>query len=399
MKTIGIKMILAIAALTTPMPGPELLGQEMSLDGRAMGLTPFFSGFRMAVPSHHLGETRDVLIRLPDGYSDEEGPEAIRYPVLYVLDGSDYFAPFAGLVEYLTMFDMVPEMIVVAIPQGDRMEELTFSPANEEYGDWPTSGGADAFHRFLEQELVPLIDETFRTHPYRMLAGHSLGGLFAMEAMGRSPELFQATLALSPSIAWNQYEWLKASGTLFDDKPSWRQTLFVSMEPRGAEPDRRLAEFQALVDAEAPEGFEYHLLRYPQENHTSVGVTGFYDALRGVFDGWTMEGEWWQVGPEAVQAHFEALSDRYGFLVSIPETDLVDQAHHGLVAHEAPDEAILLLEFCLRLYPQSADARVGVGEALEWKGEPSAAREWYLQALEVNPTHAGARRRLDGVGG
>lgn len=388
---------------------PHLLAQEYTAEdlvalvaesGEGVpGLRPVSSGYRMAVPSRHLGEAREVLIRVPDGYFEEEGPGAGRYPVLYVLDGDDYFAPLAGLVDYLTMFDLVPEMIVVAVPNRDRMEELTFSPANEAYGNWPTSGGAEAFHGFLEEELVPLIDRSFRTHPYRMLVGHSLGGLFAIESMGRTPELFQATLALSPSLAWNQYEWLKASDTLFDDIPFWRHTLFISLEPTSEEADRMLAEFQALAEAKAPEGFEYHLARYPQETHTTVCVPGFYDSLRGVFSGWTMEGEWWQLGPEAVQAHHEGLSERYGYSVSIPEAELVRQAQHGLSAHQAPDEAIRLLELCLRLYPGSADARVGLGEAFEGKGEPGRAREWYQQALEVDPGHAAAKRKLEGLGG
>jgi len=156
---------------------PRPVSQEAS----ATSAVPF--GHRIAFPSEHLGETRDVFIRLPRGYADEAGPDAARYPVLYVLDGGDYFEPFAGVVQYLTMYEMIPEVIVVAVPHGDRMKELTFSPSNEENGDWPTSGGAESFQRFLEEELIPTIDHSYRTHPFRILVGHSLGGLFAVESL------------------------------------------------------------------------------------------------------------------------------------------------------------------------------------------------------------------------
>jgi predicted alpha/beta superfamily hydrolase len=404
MKTHVIVSILVTAALSGTVPGSFLQGQEVSPVGVGPGregaqeLTPIPSGFRMTIPSRHLGESRDVLIRLPDGYSDEEGEGGNRYAVLYILGGDDYFLAFAGLVDYLTMFELVPDLIVVGVPQNDAMKEFTFSPANAAYGDFPTSGGAEPFHLFLKEELVPLVDRRFRTNPYRMLVGHSLGGLFAIECMGRSPDLFQATLALSPSLQWNQYEWLRASDTLFDDTAFWRQTLVISLESRTEEADRRLAEFEALVDAEAPRGFEYDLSRYPEESHASMGVPGFYHSIQRVFRGWTLEEEWWQLGPEALRAHFSGLSERYGYPVSIPEADLVAHARHGLLSHEAPDEAIRLLELCLDLYPGSANARVGLGDAYLRKGDREGAREWYRKALEVDPNHASARRKLEGIG-
>jgi predicted alpha/beta superfamily hydrolase len=362
-------------------------------------LTPVSFGYRMAVPSRHLGETRDVLIWLPKSYQAGEGPEPARYPVLYVLDGGSYFEPFAGMVRYLSTYELIPELIVVAVPHRDRMAELTFTTANAEYGDWPTSGHAESFQSFLEEELVPSIDAAFRTHPFRILVGHSLGGLFAVESLRRSPDSFQATIALSPSFAWNQFEWLRASGTLFDDVASWRHFLFISMEPRDEETARRLATFGALVKVQAPTGFEYELQTYPNESHTSVGFVGLLQSLRHLYANWTLEEEWWSLGPERVQTHFRKLSERFGYAVPIPEADLVGHALHGLVRHEAPDEAILLLELCVKLYPESADALEGLGEAYESKADSSRAKQYYVKALEVDPTHERARKRLAAIGG
>lgn len=372
-------------------PAPAILQQQTP------ALTPRSFGYQLAVPSRNLGVTRDVLVWLPESYDPEEGPDAARYPVLYVLDGESYFEPYAGMVRYLSMYELMPEMIVVAVPHGDRMAELTFTRANAEYGNWPTSGSGESFRRFLEQELVPLIDRTFRTHPFRILAGHSLGGLFALEAMGRSPNLFQATIALSPSFAWNQFEWLRASGALFDGVTNWRQFVFVSMEPRDDETVRRLAEFGELVATRAPTGFEYELRNYPEENHVSVGFLGMLESLRHLYANWTPEGEWWTLGTERVQAHFRELSERFGYTIPIPEADLVGHALHGLERHEAPNEAILLLELCLTLYPESADALEGLGEAYESKGDPNRARQFYSRALEVDPERESVKRRLEAL--
>jgi len=355
--------------------------------------SPITVGNRIDLPSLHLGQTRQLYVRLPDNYEDT-GAVASRYPVLYLLDGGDYFEPLAGIVEYMTMYEMIPELIVVGVSQGDRMSDLTFSASNKENGDWPTSGGGEQFLAFLEEELIPAIDESYRTHPFRILIGHSLGGLFAVECLSRRPDLFQAILAFSPSVYWNQFEWLKSTTSLFDGLHPWRQFLFISDEQKGEEETRRLDEFQSLVESRAPAEFEYHFSSYPDENHASVALPAFYDNLRQLFDGWTLEQEGWELGPAGIQAHFRALSDRYGFSVSIPEDYLVAHALHGLQRHDAPREAIALLELCLSLYPRSADAHVALGEVYESLEDRDEARRQYRRALEIAPDHEGAAEGL-----
>jgi tetratricopeptide (TPR) repeat protein len=86
-----------------------------------------------------------------------------------------------------------------------------------------------------------------------------------------------------------------------------------------------------------------------------------------------------------VRHHFDSLSERFGFAVPIEEEFLIGHALHGLRSHEAPDEAISLLQFCLSLYPSSADAYEGLGEAYEAKGEKDKAIDSYRKALELNP--------------
>jgi predicted alpha/beta superfamily hydrolase len=386
-----------------PQPNRSSLDRTTSaplpLQQEARTSSPMTFGYRLAFPSRHLEATREVFIRLPKSYAGEEGANAARYPVLYFLDGGDYFEPFAGVVQYMMMYEMVPEMIVVAVSQGDRMKELTFSPSNQENGDWPTSGGAESFHKFLAEELIPAIDGSYRTHPFRILAGHSLGGLFAVESLARSPNLFQATIALSPSLYWNQFEWLSNATTLFDSVATWRHFLFISAEPKDEEQTRRLAEFQSMVEARAPNGFEYQITWYPQENHASVALPALYHDLKQLFNDWSLEGEAWELGPDGVRAHYQGLSARFGFTVPIPEDYLVAHALHGLRRHEAPDEAILLLELCLSLYPGSADAHVGLGEAYESKGDRDQAEQHYRRALEIDPEHELAKARLRATGG
>jgi predicted alpha/beta superfamily hydrolase len=348
-------------------------------------------GCHLQVNSHVLGENRDVYIHLPESY--KEG--ASRYPLLYVLDGGDYFEPFAGMVKYLSLFELIPDMIVVAVAHGDRLKEFTYTKANEKTGNWPTSGGAESFRRFLADELVPYIDSTYRTHPFRILVGHSLAGLFALEHLSRTPDLFQATIALSPSLYWNQFEWLKNAENFLEEYDSLKHFLFISGEQKDEEETGNLEKFKSIFETKAPKGFFYEYRCFPEEDHGSVAFPGLFANLKKLFQGWRFPGEAWETGPEKVREHFQALSMRFGFPVPITEEFLNGHAFHGLRRHDAPDEAIALFEFCLSLYPKSAEAYEGLGESYAKKGMREKARESYMKALELDPENINARKKLE----
>src|SRR6185369_3299172 len=96
-----------------------------------------------------------------------------RYPVVYLLDGDAHFPSVVGLVQQLSQVNgntVVPEMIVVAIPNTDRTRDLTPTHVST---DAPfmdsnfarTSGGGENFISFIEKELMPHIDSVYPTQP------------------------------------------------------------------------------------------------------------------------------------------------------------------------------------------------------------------------------------------
>ena len=91
---------------------------------------------------------------------------------------------------------------MVGVVNVDRVRDLTPEPGEADRKRYPSSGHADRFRRFLEEELVPYVDTHFRTQPFRILAGHSHGGLFAIHAL-LSGDAFDAFIASSPSLYWN----------------------------------------------------------------------------------------------------------------------------------------------------------------------------------------------------
>jgi enterochelin esterase-like enzyme len=69
-----------------------------------------------------------------------------------------------------------------------------------------TDGGPGSYETELVEGLVPYIDANFSTDPqaaHRALVGLSRGGVWALEAGLRHPEIFDTVVALSPSLSVN----------------------------------------------------------------------------------------------------------------------------------------------------------------------------------------------------
>src|SRR5215218_9852949 len=184
---------------------------------------------RFSIKSTVLGEDRVILVRTPVGYETNK----VSYPVLYMTDGDAHMGHTASTIEFLTQNGRISDLIIVGVTNTDRTRDLTpakssnKNPAGELR--FPTSGGADKFLKFFETELIPEIEKQYRVQPYRILAGHSLGGLFAVHSMISKPGLFNSYVAVSPSLQWENGEALKRAEEFLKNQKEMKVTLFVSL--------------------------------------------------------------------------------------------------------------------------------------------------------------------------
>ena len=131
-----------------------------------------------SLPSKILAEQRELLVHLPNNYQQNT---ELNYPVLYLLDGQRNFSHAAGTLDLLNQSYMAQEMIIIAIKNTHRTRDLT-PTYDESYNEWGISGGADNFLDFIEQELIPYVNKNYRTNNYKILSGHSFGGLLVVYA-------------------------------------------------------------------------------------------------------------------------------------------------------------------------------------------------------------------------
>lgn len=341
--------------------------------------SPLVVGTRTSLHSKVLGEDRPLMIALPESYA---ASPASRYPVLYVLDGETHFLHVAGTVEFLAKRGRIPEMIVVAVPNTrDRGHDLTPIPSKTERVDdgrlltevAPTAGGADNFLRFLHEELIPSVDARYRTQPYRVLMGHSLGALFAVHALVHKPESFQAYLAISPSFQWNSGELAHSVPDFAARMAAPGRTLYMTV---GAQGDGDLERTRALAKELRKRKPTALTCRYDEisvdelrgDDHGTMPHRGAYEGLKFIFSDWNPPEALRLSGDMArLEAFYAALSQRLGYPMPLPEP-LLNQVGYRHLREKRIPQALAAFERAVALYPNSANAYDSLGDALEAAG-------------------------------
>jgi len=246
-----------------------------------------------------------------------------------------------------------------------------------------TSGGADNFLKFFETELIPQIEEQYRVQPYRIFAGHSLGGLFAIHAMISKPGLFNSYIAVSPSLQWENDETLKRAETFLKNQKEMKVSLFVSIgnEPGAIGTD--FDKFKELLSKTKIKGFEWQAERMADEDHGSVVLRSHYFGLRKVFDGWQMprdpDSGALAGGLKGVDAHYKTLSEKFGYSIPTPE-NLINQLGYQFLFQNNPEEAIAAFKANVERYPASANVYDSLAEAYERGGRIDLAEPLYDKA-------------------
>ena len=164
----------------------------------------FYNSKTFSIYSTNVMDSFKVSVSLPEGYN-ESGDS---YPVLYTLDGDISFEMVTSIARYLELGGNIPEFIIVGIGYGaleknsGNRRQLDYSPTV--VGSYESTGGADKFLSFLQNELITFIDSNYKTKmENRTIYGYSLAGLFCFYNLFNQPELFRNYIIGSAYLNWD----------------------------------------------------------------------------------------------------------------------------------------------------------------------------------------------------
>ncbi|AYN67350.1 alpha/beta hydrolase [Euzebyella marina] len=377
-----LTFLFIVGLLTVKSYGQLARKIEMTDDNRLLGL-----GTQHIIKSDILNEERPIVISLPHGYEETQ----FNYPVLYLLDGLQNIKHTVGTVEHLTESGLIPSIIVVGIESLDRNRDLTPSQAGQGIHGGvgnkgiSQSGGAPVFLEFLKEELIPFVDDNYRTHPYRIIEGHSLGGLFSVYAFMESPDLFDAFIIEAPALWWNGEEMTEQAKTFFQSDGSLNKTVYFGIGGGdGWGMREELIRYVEVVKQKTPKNFRWLHEEVGDEGHMASRMLLNYNGLKFLFSDLKISDDLVNnFSEESFQNSEQQLLNKYGETARRPAEDYFTLVS-ALVDNENDKGAITVLKRATEAYPVYVGLLTYLAQLYEKINQKNKAIDTYLLGVEVS---------------
>ncbi len=249
------------------------------------------------IVSKIMGKDYQLYLSFPKDYSTTN---SIKYPVLYLLDGSSNIALIKSICESMEIAEELEDVLIVGISSGrdevamgltrtndyttskdatwDRQYEKDVAkqyklPYNALTGEIQ-SGGAAKFLQSITTEIIPYIDSQYKTTNDRGISGHSLGGLFTAWCFINTKGIFTRFGINSASLWWKNDEVITQAATFFNSNETLdipASQIFISVGQR--EPSNMILgmeKFSTLLESKAYNNVTVTKQKFSGKTHLSV---------------------------------------------------------------------------------------------------------------------------------
>lgn len=368
------------------------------------------------VTSAILAEKRIVWVYTPKQINGMDMAKR-RYPVIYLLDGDWHFSSVVGILEQMSYVNgntICPEMIVVGITIPDRYRDLTHK-CDSAFSS--NSGGNEKFLAFVKNELIPYVDSMYPVAPYRILIGHSLGGLTAMNTLINYPGLFNAFVAIDPSMWWDHQSLLKETEVALSNKAFHNTRLFLAIansmdrgmdtalvrndHTRSTLPIRSNLELSDLLNSNTDHALDFKIKYYPHENHGSIPLIATYDALHFIFNYYHLPltkkdyADTTMSLGYLIEDHYKMISQKMGYTI-YPSESTINTLGYNAIFLKNFALAQYFFELNVNNYPDSYNAYDSFGDYYKAVGNDEQAIKMYTRALEIFD-HVDTRNKLQSL--
>ena len=363
-------------------------------------------GQKYTIYSNVLGEERAVWVYLPSDYYDTTyAPQ--KYPVMYLLDGDSHFHSMTGIHQFLSkgVSASVPQMIIVGILNTDRARDLTptnsYEPEKGERYTFKTSGGNRKFISFLEKELMPVIKKKYRTNGYKLFVGHSFGGLTVLNTLLTRNDLFNAYVAIDPSIWWDNNYILKEAANKLSNNNFEGKTLFLAQAQKRiieqdttTEHQKAIMSFKYELDKNPKNGLRWQYKYFEDEDHGSVPLQAEYYGLKYIYEGFQSEIKMVAQYPELLTLAYASISEKLKFELK-PSESLIDWLGNYCLNNDRKENAMVFFNLNKELYPESHNVYIRLGDVLKNSGNKEAAISQFQKAIDLKPQSDFAKENLE----
>lgn len=241
----------------------------------------------ITIDSKELNQKREIVVYTPMNYYDEY----TYYNVIYVFDAHDrplfdYVNSIAHLISGNHEGFIVVGIKATYDPVNFYARNHDFLPSTTTRNMGPKSkGNAENFLKYLKNEVIPYVDNNYRTLKHKTAVGHSLGASFLFYTMMNEPSLFDNIIAVSPNLADDNERLVKQLATFDPNQYSSTKFLYVSNADEGKNSNYRgwgeayEKTYKILKNDLATENLKVVVEEYPSESHRSGYIPSVKSAI------------------------------------------------------------------------------------------------------------------------
>lgn len=359
-------------------------------------------GKTIILKSEVLNEEREVQIYLPDSYTSSEQ----NYPVLYVLDGQEYFLHGVAYQDMLRFRDKTPEFIIVGI-NTDRQKRRTLFFKE-----------SDQFIEFLDKELIPFIDINYRTakEKERLFFGWEMAAGLGLQIVAEQENIFSGFILASPTHATNKR--VDALVEFKKNKVHSNKFLLLSAAPE----EGWITKDTVFLTAIKKQNWRYTVL--DREDHYTTPFKTIHEGLSDYFSDYkpirlrSLKAYDEYGGLKALRAYYKKRGERYNLSTGIHKETKHFLIYNALqednykrfeeyvnefrgyieensrdfwlnryakfyLKHKNLEKALHLYNFGIDKYPESDVLYAGLGDLYTAQGDIKKADEAYKNATDL----------------
>jgi len=248
----------------------------------------------------------------------------------------------------------------------------------------------DNYINFFETELMPHVENTYRTAPFNVLYGASNSGFFSVYTLLNNPLLFNSYLASSPSLMYipavlQQKIKSRPLKTLAEN----RFLHIIYSDDDSDATTGSIAEFSRVLADHKPERFTYKVDELVNQGHVpAMDFTQFLLALYPDFNPYenldTLD---------KMTQHFDRLSKRYGYEI-LPPISMIFNLGVDRIIGKNLVVAEEIFQYSLQAHPESKESYLGMGVVRRNQRQFETAKALFEKALEIDPDYSLAKGLL-----
>ncbi|MEM9679731.1 MAG: alpha/beta hydrolase-fold protein [Bacteroidota bacterium] len=226
------------------------------------------------INSARLNSKRQLKIKLPKNYDPSS---ELKHPLIIVFDGDYLFEPVAGQVDFQTYFDDMPGSIIVGVVQG---KQRFYDGYNDQATGMPTESGL-RFHEFVAEELIPYLDDRYKTSKFKVAVGHDRMGNFINSFLFKDKQAFQAYVCISPDLQGSLKAQL-ASRLEFLDEEIFYYMATSDKDIRHIK--QSVNEVHQEISAVENQNLTYYYDEFKNDTHYTLVTSAIARAFDKIFD-------------------------------------------------------------------------------------------------------------------